>query len=122
MDRLRLGAGARWSKERTEGSLPIAPVVRCNLVFGGLADSPDQEAVIRFSGKAPRRRAHSVVGMEAIAQVESPLPRIVIGNRRADPAGAEFFDRACSYRSGCRSHDEALGNLTLGHQAPERHQ
>ena len=45
---------------------------------------PDHEAVIRFGGKAPRGRAHSVVGMNAMAQVGSPPPRIVIGS---PPAG-----------------------------------
>ena len=33
--------------------------LRRNLVFGGSAKDPDHEAVIGFSSKAPRRRAHS---------------------------------------------------------------
>ena len=32
---------------------------RCTLVFGWPHAGPDHEAIIRFGGKAPRRRAHS---------------------------------------------------------------
>jgi len=41
--------GARHSARRS----------RRNLVFGGSPREPDHEAVIRFGGEAPRRRAHS---------------------------------------------------------------
>jgi hypothetical protein len=39
----------------------------------------DHEAVIRFAGKAPRRRVHSPSGIAAIAVFGLPPPRIVIG-------------------------------------------
>ena len=50
--------------ERTEGSLPLAcETSRCTLVFGGPMRKPDHEAVIRFGGEAPRRWAHSCMGI-----------------------------------------------------------
>ena len=46
--------------ERTEGSPPLArETSRRTLVFGWPRAGPDHEAIIRFGGKAPRRRAHS---------------------------------------------------------------
>jgi hypothetical protein len=46
--------------ERTEGSPPLArETSRCILVFGWPVLGPDHEAIIRFGGEAPRRRAHS---------------------------------------------------------------
>ena len=50
---------------------------------------PDHEAVIRFCGKAPRRRVHSLSGIAAIAVFGLPPPRIVVGRpvARAAPAG-----------------------------------
>jgi len=39
---------------------------------------PDHEAVIRFDGEAPRRRAHSADGIEAMELFGSPPPRLVI--------------------------------------------
>lgn len=42
---------------------------------------PDHEAVIRFGGEAPRRRAHSHDGMETMQLRGLPSPRIVIGSR-----------------------------------------
>src|SRR5260370_40197684 len=53
---------------------------RHNLVFGWTRAGPDHEAAIRFSGEAPRRRAHSSVGNKAMAHLVSPPPRIVIGD------------------------------------------
>lgn len=41
---------------------------------------PDHEAVIRFGGEAPRRRAHSRYAIEAMAVFGSPPPRIGIGS------------------------------------------
>ena len=51
---------------------------RRDLVFGWVRLDPDHEAVIRFKGEAPGRRAHSLVGIAAMGQVVSPPPRIVI--------------------------------------------
>jgi len=39
----------------------------------------NHEAAIRFKGEAPRRRAHSSLGIEAMAFLVSPPPRIEIG-------------------------------------------
>jgi hypothetical protein len=44
---------------------------------GSMRD-PDHEATIRFSGEAPRRRAHSGHGFKAMAVFGSPPPRIMI--------------------------------------------
>src|SRR4029077_15585727 len=43
----------------------------------------DHEAVIRFSGEAPRRRAHSRYGTRAMAVFGSPPPRIMISDLSA---------------------------------------
>src|SRR3954451_16254537 len=63
----------------TEGSPPwardIAPRPCIRLDLGG---GPDHEAVIRFSGEAPGRRAHSHLGVEATQLLGSPPPRIVV--------------------------------------------
>ncbi len=47
---------------------------------------PDHEATIRFSGKAPRQRAHSSDGIKAMAHLVSPPPRIVINSLSRMPA------------------------------------
>jgi hypothetical protein len=44
----------------------------------GSKRDPDHEATIRFSGEAPRRRAHSRYGFNAMAVFGSPPPRIMI--------------------------------------------
>src|SRR6476620_6753664 len=41
---------------------------------------PDHEAAIRFSGEAPRWRAHSGLGFEAMTVFGSPPPRIMISD------------------------------------------
>ena len=43
----------------------------------GSARDPDHEAAMRFGGEAPRRRAHSVHGMQAKVLIGSPPPQIV---------------------------------------------
>src|ERR1700692_3670280 len=50
---------------------------------GSLSD-PDHEAAIRFSGEAPRWRAHSRLGFEAMTVFGSPPPRIMIGGLCGD--------------------------------------
>jgi len=55
---------------------------RRNLVFGWVLRDPDHEATIRFSGEAPRRRAHSRYGFNAMAAFGSPPPRIMISGPR----------------------------------------
>lgn len=46
----------------------------------GSALDPDHEAVIRFDGEAPRQRAHSADGIEAMELFGPPPPRVVIGS------------------------------------------
>ena len=53
---------------------------RRNLVFGWVMQDPDHEATIRFCGEAPRRRAHSGLGFEAMTVFGSPPPRIMISD------------------------------------------
>src|ERR1700737_1699351 len=50
----------------------------------------DHEAVIRFSGEAPGRRAHSHHGIETMQIRGSSPPRIVIGGRSRKRGGAEL--------------------------------
>jgi hypothetical protein len=53
--------------ERPEGSPPLGAKHRAATLYAvGSARDPDHEAVIRFSGEAPRRRAHSADGIEAM--------------------------------------------------------
>src|SRR5437899_8443478 len=51
---------------------------RHTLVFGGFDVNPNHDAVIRISGKAPRRQAHSLRRRASHACLGSPPPRIVI--------------------------------------------
>jgi hypothetical protein len=44
----------------------------------GSALDPDHEAVIGFDGEAPRRRAHSADGIEAMELFGPPPPRFII--------------------------------------------
>jgi hypothetical protein len=75
----RLGESA--DRQRTERSPPLGAIPRAATLYSaGSAGDPDHEAVIRFSSRAPRRRAHSQDGAEAMAYLGSPPPRIVIGS------------------------------------------
>ena len=61
---------------------------RYDLVFGlGPRGDPDHEAVIRFSGKAPRRRTHSHHGIEALQLRGSSPPRASYRLSRKKEAG-----------------------------------
>ena len=53
--------------------------IRATSLYSVGSKDPDHEAVIRFCGKAPRRRVHSPSGVAAIAVIGLPPPRIVIG-------------------------------------------
>jgi hypothetical protein len=56
---LTRGVSARGRKQ-TEGSLPLRARTRAAPLYSvGPMRGPDHEAIIRFGGKAPRRRAHS---------------------------------------------------------------
>jgi hypothetical protein len=65
--------------ERPEGSPPLGAKHRAATLYSvGSVLDPDHEAVIRFDGEAPRRRAHSADGIEAMELFGSPPPRLVI--------------------------------------------
>ena len=65
--------------ERSEGSPPLGAKHRAATLYSvGSVLDPDHEAVIRFDGVAPRRRAHSADGIEAMELFGSPPPRLVI--------------------------------------------
>ena len=70
-----------WIENEPEGSPPMGREnSRRDLVFGWARRDPDHEAAIRFSGEAPRWRAHSGLGFEAMAVFGSPPPRIMISD------------------------------------------
>ena len=63
------------------GEPAVGRVSRAATLYSvGSMSDPDHEAAIRFSGEAPRRRAHSGLGFEAMAVFESPPPRIMISD------------------------------------------
>src|SRR5436309_9770212 len=65
--------------ERPEGSPPMGGKHRAATLYSvGSVLDPDHEAVIPFDGEAPRRRAHSADGIEAMELFGSPPPRLVI--------------------------------------------
>jgi hypothetical protein len=81
-----------WPGDDYEGSpLQDAITSRRNLVFGGPKD-PDHDALMRISGEAPRRRAHSAQRHESLGFGGSPPPRIVIG----DPSRSSGSSRVCT--------------------------
>ena len=81
-----------WPGDDSEGSpLQDAITSRRNLVFGGPKD-PDHDALMRISGEAPRRRAHSAQRHESLVFGGSPPPRIVIG----DPSRSSGSSRVCT--------------------------
>ena len=61
------------------GARPLGAKHRAATLYSvGSVLDPDHEAVIRFDGEAPRRRAHSADGIEAMELFGSPPPRLVI--------------------------------------------
>ena len=82
-----------WIENEPEGSPPMGREnSRRDLVFGWARRDPDHEAAIRFDGEAPGRRAHSSVGIAAMAHCVSPPPRIVISGR---PRGRDRSPKLC---------------------------
>ena len=63
------GEPAHWARSKHRAA---------TLYSVGSVLDPDHEAVIRFDGEAPRRRAHSADGIEAMELFGSPPPRLVI--------------------------------------------
>src|SRR5579883_1701179 len=94
------GGGCRLARalRTSEGSLALRAIARAATLYSvGSAGDPDHEAAMRFGGEAPRERAHSVGGIAAIAQVGSPLPRIVIG---ASPRPVRRAPKLCVRQAG----------------------
>ena len=73
------------------GARPLGAKHRAATLYSvGSVLDPDHEAVIRFDGEAPRRRAHSADGIEAMELFGSPPPRLVIdGQSRKSAMGAK---------------------------------
>ncbi len=98
-------------RKRTEGSLPWRATDRAAYLYSvGSAWEPDHEAVIRFGGEAPRRRAHSNERFDdhVPARVTTTSDR-VRSARQDTSAGRPESDclRSCSVRlvsqAACRS-------------------
>ena len=70
--------GPKPADDQSEGSPPwhCTVTARTKLVFGWIHWDPDHEAVVRFCGRAPRRRVHSPSGIAAITGFGLPPPRI----------------------------------------------
>jgi hypothetical protein len=56
---------------------------RATSLYSVRSQDPDHEAIIRFSGKAPGRRVHTLGGIAAIAGFGLPPPRIPSGCQTA---------------------------------------
>ena len=72
----------------TRGEPAVGRVSRAATLYSveSMSD-PDHEAAIRFSGEAPRWRAHSALGFEAMTVFGSPPPRIMISDLCANARG-----------------------------------
>src|SRR6516164_2633500 len=78
--------------ERPEGSPPLGAKHRAATLYSvGSVLDPDHEAVIRFDGEAPRRRAHSADGIEAMELFGSPPPRLVIDGQSRKRDGRQSY-------------------------------
>src|SRR6266851_2526628 len=94
-----LRSGESEHRQRTEWSPPLRAIPRAATLYSaGSARDPDHEAVIRFSSRAPRRRTHSQAGIEAMASLGSPPPRIVVGG---PVAAARLGPDVLCFRSFC---------------------
>ena len=63
------------------GEPAVGRVSRAATLYSvGSMSDPDHEAAIRFSGEAPRWRAHSGLGFEAMTVFGSPPSRIMISD------------------------------------------
>src|SRR5918995_1683731 len=104
------------------------PAIRCDprtaiLSSVGSTRDPDQEAAKRFGGEAPRRRAHSGDGIEAMGECGSPPPRIVNGSLSRPASGCRNCVLAAyrAGRSGRRPKHDPLRHGAGDHHAPQRH-
>lgn len=113
--------------ERPEGSPPLGAKHRAATLYSvGSVLDPDHEAVIRFDGEAPRRRAHSADGIEAMELFGSPPPRLVIDgqSRKRDwaPKLCVCVLSTTKPRLGCRPQHNADRDFAGHDQAPQRNQ
>src|SRR5262252_2300073 len=72
-----------WSRRvlMIRGEPAVGRVSRAATLYSvGSMSDPDHEAAIRFSGEAPRWRAHSGLGFEAMAVFGPPPHRIMISD------------------------------------------
>ena len=83
--------------------------------IGRKASRRDHEAVIGFSGKAPRRRTHSADGIGAMELFGAPPPRIIMSGLAAT-TDRTLDDQS---RSGHLPQHDAGGDLANGDQAPQ---
>jgi hypothetical protein len=82
----------------------------------------DHEAIIRFSGEAPRRRAHSRLGVKAMAVFGSPPPRTKIGGQSqcATDAETRYFYSLCGFQTASARNLTPAGispSVTMRHKA-----
>ena len=76
------GEPAHWARSKHRAA---------TLYSVGSVLDPDHEAVIRFDGEAPRRRAHSADGIEAMELFGSPPPRLVIDGQCESAFGRQSY-------------------------------
>ena len=118
----RSTAAACW--KRPEGSPPLGAKHRAATLYAvGSARDPDHEAVIRFSGEAPRRRAHSADGIEAMELFGSPPLRLVIdglSRKRDRTSNGVFLLLDDPSRSGRRPQCNASRDFAGRDHAPQR--
>jgi len=111
------GEPAHWARSKHRAA---------TLYSVGSVLDPDHEAVIRFDGEAPRRRAHSADGIEAMELFGSPPPRLVIDgqSRKCDwaPKLCVCAPRPPNPRSGRRPQHNADRDFAGHDQAPQRDQ
>ena len=108
------------------GARPLGAKHRAATLYSvGSVLDPDHEAVIRFDGEAPRRRAHSADGIEAMELFGSPPPRLVIDGQSRK---RDWAPKLCvcvprpQRRSGRRPQHNADRDFAGHDQAPQRDQ
>ena len=109
------------------GARPLGAKHRAATLYSvGSVLDPDHEAVIRFDGEAPRRRAHSADGIEAMELFGSPPPRLVIDGQSRKRDGRQSYaftsPRPPNPRSGRRPQHNADRDFAGHDQAPQRNQ
>src|SRR6516164_2975102 len=107
------------------GEPAVGRVSRAATLYSvGSMSDPDHEAAIRFSFEAPRWRAHSALGFEAMAVFGSPPPRIMISDlcasaRRTLETGCHSAPVRSNGSSDSRPQRDANWNFSDRHQSPQ---